>query len=168
MTNSTRAGARRSSASGGKGNWPGLCNRLPPTGVPEWGDIVSTNAPANKTVVVAEDYPDISQLVGDILREEGYDVRIVSRGAEVMPAILKYHPSLLLLDLSLPDMPGNDVLQQLELSPETCSIPVIIVSAYTDTLRRVPQVRAVVNKPFDITTLLDAVEQVRTGHRMRA
>lgn len=133
-----------------------------------WGDIVATNASANNTVVLAEDYPDISQLVGDILREEGYDVRAVMRGAEVMPAVLNCHPAFVILDLSLPDMSGNEVLQQLEINPETCSIPVIIVSAYTDTLRRVPQVRAVVNKPFDITTLLDAVEQVRSGRRMRA
>lgn len=108
-------------------------------------------------VVIAEDYPDISQLVRDILREEGYDVIVVTRGSEVVGAVVEHRPGLLLLDLSLPDMPGNEVLQQLVHNPDTRDVPVVIVSAYTELLRTVPMVRAVVNKPFDISTLLDAV-----------
>lgn len=119
----------------------------------------------NNVVVIAEDYADISQLVGDILRDEGYQVHSVSRGAEVFGAVKKLHPMVLLLDLSMPDVPGNEVLQQLSHDVETDNIPVIIVSAYTDQLRRVPQVIGVVNKPFDINTLLDEVGRVKTSER---
>jgi len=129
---------------------------------------VSAQRPGNNVVVIAEDYADISQLVGDILRDEGFQVYSVSRGAEVVNAVKQFKPALLLLDLSLPDVPGNDVLQQLALSPETSTVPVIIVSAYTDQLRRVPQVSGVVNKPFDISTLLNAVEQAMAGKRRSA
>lgn len=114
---------------------------------------------ANNVILIAEDYSDISQLVGDVLRDEGYQVVVVDRGADVLPAAIRARPALILLDLSLPDVPGNDVLQQLWLSPETCGTPVVIVSAYSDQLRRAPQVRAIVNKPFDLATLLDAVRQ---------
>jgi len=114
-------------------------------------------------VVIAEDYADISQLVGDILRDEGYQVHSVSRGADVYGAVKKFLPIVLLLDLSMPDVPGNEVLQQLTRDPETDHVPVIIVSAYTDQLRRVPQVVGVVNKPFDINTLLDEVARVKAG-----
>lgn len=129
---------------------------------------MSAQKPGNNVIVIAEDYADISQLVGDILRDEGFEVQQVSRGAEVLEAVKTYRPSLLLLDLSLPDVPGNEVLQQLSQNPETSQVPVIIVSAYTDQLRRVPQVRGVVNKPFDINTLLTAVEQARATQRKRA
>lgn len=122
---------------------------------------MSTSAGSGKVVVVAEDYPDISQLVGDIFRDEGYQVISVSRGGDVEPAVRQYHPAVILLDLALPDMPGNEVLQQLSMSLETNQIPVIIISAYTERLQRVPQVRAVVNKPFDIDTLLKAVEEAQ-------
>ncbi|MGH2461809.1 MAG: response regulator [Chloroflexota bacterium] len=122
---------------------------------------------ARKTLVVAEDYPDISQLVADIFRTEGYHVVAVSRGGDVIPAVLKYHPALVLLDLALPDMPGNEVLRQLALSPETDKVPVVIISAYTERLRRVPQVRAVVTKPFDIDTLLSAAREAQ-AHRSSA
>lgn len=114
-------------------------------------------------VVIAEDYPDISQLVRDILREEGYDVVIVTRGSEVIGAVLEHRPGLLLLDLSLPDMPGNEVLEQLTHNPDTREVPVVVVSAYTEHLQKVPMVRAVVNKPFDIATLLDAVAAACQG-----
>ncbi len=117
-----------------------------------------------KVVIVAEDYPDISQLVGDILRGEGYRVVSVSRGGDVLPTVRQYHPAVVLLDLALPDMPGNEVLQQLSSNPETNQIPVIIISAYTERLQRTPQVRAVVNKPFDIDHLLKVVEEAQRPH----
>jgi len=120
---------------------------------------VSPAAPSNKVVLIAEDYPDISQLVSDLLRDEGYYIVAVSRGGEVIPAVRQYHPSVVLLDLALPDIPGNEVLERLSTSPETNLIPVIIISAYSERLRRVPQVVAVVNKPFEIDTLLNAVAQ---------
>ena len=114
---------------------------------------------SNKVVLIAEDYPDISQLVSDLLRDEGYHIVAVSRGGEVVPAVKQYHPSVVLLDLALPDIPGNEVLERLSNSQETNKIPVIIISAYSERLRRVPQVVAVVNKPFEIDTLLNEVAQ---------
>lgn len=122
---------------------------------------MSESRPVGDLVVIAEDYPDISQLVGDLLRGEGYDVAAVANGREVLDTVLLHQPCILLLDLSLPDMPGNEVIQQLQLHPKTSRVPIVVVSAYTEHLHRVPQVRAVVNKPFDISTLLDAVAEAR-------
>jgi putative two-component system response regulator len=122
---------------------------------------VSESSPKGGLVLIAEDYPDISQLVGDILQDEGYRVIVVSRGADVVPSVIRTKPDLVLLDLSLPDIPGNEVLRQLSANRETCDIPVIIVSAYTDQLRRVPQVVSVVNKPFDLNTLVEAVQEAK-------
>ncbi len=132
------------------------------------GERVSETLKVNNVVVIAEDYPDISQLVGDILRDEGYRVVAVTRGADVIPAVKQHRPALLVLDLSLPDVPGNEVLRELTASPETSCVPVVIVSAYTEQLRRVPQVRAVVNKPFDLTTLVEAVQEAQKPQHLRA
>ena len=127
----------------------------------------NTNA-TRALVVVAEDYGDISQLVRDILRDEGYHVVVVSRGAEVLPTVRKHHPQLILLDLSLPDVSGNEILRQLNANADTKHIPVIVVSAYAEQLRPVPQVRGIVHKPFDLSTLLNAVESTRTARAKRA
>lgn len=129
---------------------------------------MSASSEEHKVLVVAEDYPDISQLVADIFRSEGYYVVSVSRGGDVMPAVMKYHPVVVLLDLALPDMPGNEVLQQLTMNPETDKVPVIIISAYAERLHRVPQVRAVVNKPFDIDTLLKAAREAQSPRKKQA
>jgi DNA-binding response OmpR family regulator len=130
-------------------------------------NVVDTT-PKDTRVLVAEDYPDISQLVGDILKNEGYQVISVSRGADVVPTVLRCRPDLILLDLSLPDIPGNEVLRQLSANQLASGIPVIIVSAYTDQLKRVPQVAAVVNKPFDLSTLVNAVEEARQARHPAA
>jgi CheY-like chemotaxis protein len=122
---------------------------------------VSTPAGSKKVIVIAEDYPDISQLVTDLLRDEGYDMVAVSRGGEVLGAVKKHHPAVILLDLALPDIPRNEVLQQLSHDQDTCNIPVVIISAYSERLRRVPQVRAVINKPFEIDALIRAVTEAQ-------
>ncbi len=132
------------------------------------GKIVTQSSAGAGVVLIAEDYPDISQLVGDVLRDEGYSVVVVDRGSDVMPTTLKICPGLILLDLSLPDLPGNEVLQQLSQNPQTRETPVVIVSAYSDQLRRVPQVKSIVTKPFDLTTLLDAVRDAKTSRRISA
>ncbi len=129
---------------------------------------MSESTAGSSVVLIAEDYPDISQLVGDVLRDEGYRVVVVDRGADVLPTTLRVSPGLILLDLSLPDVPGNEVLQQLSQNPMTSNTPVVIVSAYSDQLRRVPQVRSIVTKPFDLTTLLDAVRQAQPAQRRSA
>ena len=135
--------------------------------IPGEGSDVNETDPSKLVVLIAEDYPDIAQLVGDLLREEGYDVLAVSRGNEVIAAVKLHSPSLILLDLSLPDVPGNEILRQLDGNPETNQVPIVIVSAYTEQLRSVPQVRAVVNKPFDLTTLLEAVAEARLNGQER-
>lgn len=124
-------------------------------------DPPTSEASEPDVVVIVEDYPDISQLVGDLLRAEGYEVQVISRGAEVLGAVKQYRPTLLLLDLSLPDISGHEVLRQLGQHADTSEVPVIIVSAYAETVRNQPQVRGIVAKPFDIGNFLDVVAEVR-------
>ena len=72
-------------------------------------------------------------------------------------------PDLVVLDLMLPGKDGLEVLAELARAPATASIPVIIVSAYVSqvggraALLKTAQVKRILNKPFDITELLDAV-----------
>jgi CheY-like chemotaxis protein len=128
----------------------------------------AADAPDNNVVVVVEDYPDIGDLVHGLLEAEGYQVWRVSRGADALGAVQHHRPAVVLLDLSLPDIPGSEVLRLLGEHPEASQIPVIIVSAYADQAIPWPQVRAVVAKPFDLGTLLDAVAQVRQSQSGRA
>ena len=75
-----------------------------------------------------------------------------------------YHPNLVLLDLSLPDIDGYEVLRRLRADPRTNAIPVIVVSADADqrTIQRLLETGAVayLTKPIDVHNLIDAVDQL--------
>lgn len=114
---------------------------------------------SQQVVVLAEDYPDVRELIGDILRGEGYRVVAVSRGDDVVGAVRENRPSVVLLDLALPDEPGSAVLRELGLSEDTAQVPVVVVTAYTERVPRDPRVRMVVSKPFEIDDLVAAVEE---------
>jgi CheY-like chemotaxis protein len=86
----------------------------------------------------------------------------------------QHHPDLVLLDLDLPDMPGEEVLRRLRAEPCTAEVPVVILSAdarpgLVERLLR-EGARAFLTKPLDVRellTLLDgiAAEQQQAGTR---
>jgi CheY-like chemotaxis protein len=119
-------------------------------------------APARKIVVV-EDEPEVRELESFLLESEGYEVVGVPDGESAAPVIREELPALVLLDLMLPHKDGNGVLDDLASDPSTARIPVIVVSAFIDRLRRTSQVRGVLTKPFDPSELLDAVAREIDG-----
>lgn len=103
------------------------------------GDDSAERAPAlehqllpGQTVLVVDDEPSIRRFLRHILEAEGFLV-IESRSGEDAVAIAQREtPSLVLLDLVLPDIDGFEVLARLKEKPETSSIPVIILSIIED------------------------------------
>jgi CheY-like chemotaxis protein len=74
----------------------------------------------------------------------------------------QHRPDMILLDLRLPDMPGEEVLLRLHADPRTRDIPVVILSAYANR-QRIDQLRAngvvdYLTKPIDVRSLLQAVD----------
>ena len=72
-------------------------------------------------------------------------------------------PDVILLDLHLPDLPGDEVLRRLRADPRTASIPVVVVSADATpaSIERLRQAGAdaYLTKPLDVDEFLRAVEQ---------
>jgi CheY-like chemotaxis protein len=119
--------------------------------------------PGRKKLVVIEDDDETRDLEVFLLGSEGYGVTGVPSGETAADTIRREAADLVILDLMLPHKDGFEVLAELASEPSTARTPVIVVSAYVDrggvreTLRRSPQVRRVLEKPFDVTDLLDAV-----------
>ncbi len=109
------------------------------------------------SIVVVEDQEEIRELELFLLEEQGYTVVGVADGALACEVIRQVNPALVLLDLVLPNRGGNAILEELRALPQTREIPVIVVSAYPDELRRTAQVRRIIHKPFEMQPLLDAV-----------
>lgn len=118
---------------------------------------------ANRVLIV-EDDPALSELLMLIFQEQGYDATVESRGLSAVEAVRRLRPDVITLDLGLPDLDGQAVLDQLSADAQTRGIPVVVISAFAEDLRPTPQVCAVMSKPFDLNGLLKTIATiVRVG-----
>ncbi len=81
-----------------------------------------------KKVLSIEDDAFLSSLVSGKLIESGFSVITAGTGHDGLSKAKSEKPSLILLDIMLPDMGGFEILEKLKSDPETSSIPVIILS----------------------------------------
>ena len=84
----------------------------------------------SKTILVVEDIKTDAELLNDLLRLKGYDIKIVNRGADALEFVQKSPPDLILMDIQLPMMDGYEVTEKLKGDPKTKHIPIIAVTAY--------------------------------------
>jgi CheY-like chemotaxis protein len=118
-------------------------------------------------VLYIEDNLSNLQLVERVLsRRPG--VRLISamRPQLGLELAAEHHPDLILLDLHLPDMPGQEVFRRLQGEPRTAQVPVVILSADArPTLIEqllAQGVRAFLTKPLDVKELLELLDAVAT------
>lgn len=79
-------------------------------------------------ILVAEDDKLYAKVYQNKLSKEGYLVTVVSNGIEAIKKISEIKPSLVLLDLIMPEMDGFEVLRRLKSNPETKSIHILVMS----------------------------------------
>ncbi len=91
----------------------------------------------SKTVLVADDEPDVLQLVVSNLKAAGFEVISAADGAAALEAAREKRPALLVLDLMLPGMPGLEVCKALKKDPATANIPIIMLTAKADEIDRI-------------------------------
>jgi DNA-binding response OmpR family regulator len=126
----------------------------------EWGSDVT------KKILVVDDDVSIADLLTQALNEEGYEVYKTVQSLRFYDAVREHHPDLILLDLMMPYLAGEDELQLMKLSPDTSNIPVIVVTAKPEAdvrqeeagLRKMGVVD-IVYKPFDLNQLVNVVKQ---------
>jgi|ERR1041385_3797521 CheY-like chemotaxis protein len=81
-----------------------------------------------RQVLIVDDYPGARYLRSRILSEAGYEVLEAGNGAEALAIARSARPSLILLDVNLPDISGFEVCTRLKEDPATASIPVIQIT----------------------------------------
>jgi CheY-like chemotaxis protein len=115
-------------------------------------------------ILVADDEPEVVDLVRMMLEWEGYTVVQAVDGAEAVHHARQDQPDLILLDVRMPKMTGLSVLDRLAADPVTSGIPVIMLSVVTT----YPEVRealergavAYLPKPFEMREMVHLVERV--------
>ncbi len=116
-------------------------------------------------VLVVEDEEDLRNLLIDQLQDKGCIVRKADNGAVVLKRVAEYRPDIIFVDIQMPVMDGFLFISELQESPDTFDIPVVIVSAIG-----IPDVRArgealgvkaILRKPWEQWELDLAIEQTR-------
>jgi CheY-like chemotaxis protein len=84
-------------------------------------------------VLLVEDYPDLAEATAEFLAAEGFDVRIALSGHEALEIAPVFLPQLVLCDISLPDIPGLEVVRQVRSNPSTKETYVVVLTAFQET-----------------------------------
>jgi len=88
-------------------------------------------------ILVVDDTLANVQLLSGLLRAQGYKVRPVLSGRQAIQAVQSHPPDLILLDITMPEMSGYEVCEQLKNDPATADIPIIFISALSEAFDKV-------------------------------
>ncbi len=80
-------------------------------------------------ILIAEDEPDIRDLVAFTLRFAGYEVVAASNGEEAVELAPRENPDLILMDVRMPRMTGYDACRVMKADPNLKDIPIVFLSA---------------------------------------
>lgn len=112
-----------------------------------------------RPVLVVDDNPDIRETLRFVLEDAGYPVYSAENGKEALAILAsgKQLPGLILLDLMMPVMSGDEMLKALKAVHALAQIPVTIVTA--SGAPKPPLASALLKKPVDLDVLLRIVER---------
>lgn len=112
-------------------------------------------------VLIADDDRDTVMTLGILLRSEGHETWLVQKGAEVAQAVRDFRPSVVLLDLSMPDRTGYDVAAELFRDYGTSCPTLIAVSGHSNAgdkeKAEISGFHHFIPKPYDPEALLSLV-----------
>ena len=88
-------------------------------------------------ILVVDDEPDLLELVRFNLSQAGFRVETATSGREALEALRRSPPDLMVLDLMLPDVPGNDIARQVRSDPSLADLPILMLTAKSEEVDRV-------------------------------
>src|SRR3712207_1776582 len=122
-------------------------------------------AQQQRTALVVEDSPLFRRMLGDMLQDLGFtQIAEAASGGAAKRMLAETRPDLVCLDLTLPDISGYDVCEHIRASPALRDVPVLMISARTQTMDRAQAEEAGASgyliKPFTHDELRQQVERV--------
>ncbi|MBI4375634.1 MAG: response regulator transcription factor [Elusimicrobia bacterium] len=121
------------------------------------------------SVLVVEDQAATSNLISEVLKQEGYEVKVVESLAKARNALEKSLPTIMILDRNLPDGDGIDLCRQIRGDQRSNNLPLLILTAKKAVEERVSGLKSGADdylaKPFNTEELVARVETLlrRTG-----
>jgi two-component system cell cycle response regulator DivK len=117
-----------------------------------------------KRILIVEDHPDSRELFVLILTRLGYDIAEAASGLEAIDQARAAHPDLILMDLGLLGITGDEATARIKADPATKDIPVIVYTAFHAESALVERALAagaaeVLHKPISVPDLQEKVHQ---------
>lgn len=114
-----------------------------------------------KRILVCDDDKGILEVMEIMLQTKGWEVKALSDGKGIIKKIQEFKPDLIFLDIWMPGINGKEIVLLLKKDSTTKNIPIIIVSALSDTeaIAKKAGANGHLGKPFEMNELFSIVEQ---------
>ena len=121
-------------------------------------------------ILVAEDDPDIGNLLDHYLKKAGFIATVVTSGRDVMPQIKRDAPDLVVLDLMLPGLDGLELCRAIRADANSAAIPIIMLTARGEESDRIVGLELgaddYITKPFSPNEVVARIRALlRRAHR---
>jgi two-component system, sensor histidine kinase and response regulator len=114
------------------------------------------------TIFIVDDVQDNAVVLVNIFEPLGYRTMVALDGKTALSLIEEYKPDIILLDIMMPEMDGYQVCTALKANPATKDIPVIFLSALTDTVNKVKGLEIggvdYISKPFEEAEVISRIK----------
>lgn len=122
----------------------------------------------NPFALIIEDNPKLSSIYNTILQNAGYDTEVIANGDQALAWVKTVVPDLILLDIHLPYVSGEEVLRYIRSDSRVAHIPVILLTADLYAAKALEdQVEHVIIKSLGVSKLRVILEELRTKHEGR-
>ncbi len=117
------------------------------------------------SILVVDDDRHVRQMIRWVLEEEGFSVQSAADGQEALEKIYMQRPALIILDMSLPLLGGDEVAAQVR-SHYDGEVPIVLITADGHAEEKSRKVGAIayLRKPFDIDDLIQIVQRALEGY----
>ena len=116
--------------------------------------------PANCTVMIVDDEPDMRHLLRITLELAGYGVVEAAHGEAALEQVRRSPPQIVLTDQMMPRMNGRELIERLRAEETTKAIPIVMLSGTRAAQAGADAADAVLGKPFDPTELIVLVDRL--------
>ena len=120
-----------------------------------------------KKILIVEDDASLSELLKEVLEARQYRCLVLPYTKEILKVTQDFQPDVILLDYVLPIMNGEELCARVKQNESTCNIPVVIYSAFSETLLPVEDFMCdiFIAKPFDLYILLNQLKKLVLRYR---
>ena len=126
--------------------------------------------PRNKKILIVDDEPDVIDYLTAVFEDNGYEVASATSGKEAFKLARSFSPSLITLDITMPDQTGVKTYLDIKNDPDLANISIIVITATVNSeqsflglLDGFPGPEGFFNKPINTKELLKLSERMTTG-----